>query len=62
MTDKITLLPCPFCGGDAYMTNANMMYSVRCSECGAEGARYGLDFKATKAWNARVEESWRAES
>lgn len=47
------LLPCPFCGGEAQLSEG-ISYYVFCPDCGAEGPwdDDGRD-KAVNGWNAR---------
>lgn len=57
MTDKVTLLPCPFCGGAAKLTDHEDCDVggrwVVCTPCGA--ARWGdQPDEAITAWNART--------
>ena len=52
------LKPCPFCGGEAGYTNAQLpngteVYYIECLECGASSAVYGTVEKAVKEWNIR---------
>ena len=59
------LLPCPFCGGEAYLTesvNGSCMVYIGCAACGiafkAQKQQFGTEAKLTKdiaaAWNKRV--------
>lgn len=57
MTDKVTLLPCPFCGGAAKLTDHEDCDVggrwVVCTPCGA--ARWGdQPDEAIAAWNTRT--------
>lgn len=52
------LKPCPFCGGEAGYTNAQLpngteVYYIECLECGASSAVYGTAEKACREWNTR---------
>jgi Lar family restriction alleviation protein len=56
------LLPCPFCGGEAYILessykpNSNTIYEYKayCGQCNAEsGAWSGAASEAANAWNTR---------
>ena len=60
-----TLLPCPFCGGEAKIKSryigygsvglgAHDWYSVECKECRAKGDEYGTELQAIAAWNRRA--------
>ena len=61
-----TLLPCPFCGGEAKIKSryigygsvglgAHDWYSVECKECRAKGYEYGMEPEAIAAWNRRAQ-------
>ena len=61
-----TLLPCPFCGGEAKIKSryigygsvglgAHDWYSVECKECRAKGYEYGMEPEAIAAWNQRAQ-------
>ena len=61
-----TLLPCPFCGGEAKIKSryigygsvglgAHDWYSVECKECRAKGYEYGMEPEAIAAWNRRAD-------
>ena len=61
MSDKLELKPCPFCGGEAYRTEAYLplltlkieAYAVKCLHC--QACAYGMrQSDATKAWNRRA--------
>ena len=63
MTDKLDLLSCPFCAGEAELErNYESLvesYSARCKECDATTDFYGSREKAHSAWNRRsVEAKW----
>lgn len=60
-----TLLPCPFCGGDARIKSryigygsvglgARDWYTVECNECRAKSDEYGAELEAITAWNRRA--------
>ena len=60
MTDK--LKKCPFCGGEAYVSNEDCYgnvddnYLVHCDECGLQLGftnQYVTEEEAIKAWNKR---------
>ena len=56
----ITLLPCPFCGGDAELIDDGKHSFVFCideEECGVEGYRALDEGYAIEAWNRRVNAS-----
>lgn len=61
-----TLLPCPFCGGEARIKSryigygsvglgARDWYTVECNECRAKSDEYGAELEAIAAWNRRAE-------
>lgn len=50
MSDKIELLPCPFCGDPAYRDMAD--WRVWCSGCGASLISAGQ--RASEEWNRRA--------
>ena len=64
------LLPCPFCGGEAYerehaFRNTHSWSMIICDDCGASVQRAGLDGTydgakqaAIAAWNTRAEMSY----
>ena len=58
MTDTPELLPCPFCGGEAKIYNADLetYYAVSCTNCdmAVTGAFYESEEEAAKPWNLRV--------
>ena len=58
------LKPCPFCGGEAEITEFDPfngyqgsmnMYSVHCKKCGAEIVRNQNKDYAVDAWNRRAD-------
>lgn len=54
MSELPTLLPCPFCGGTAYIEDERSPFCVTCESCACEGPwakRAGL---AIKLWNQRI--------
>ena len=73
MTDNRTteLLPCPFCGGEAFVNDdptgnggkphmsgnvgLGRLWSVECDECGADGVFWQERVIAIAAWNTRAE-------
>lgn len=69
MTDELTLLPCPFCGGngklieshryDASVDSTPPHWKVSCECVGCNGAAINIwrqsEEEALKAWNHRVE-------
>lgn len=69
MTDELTLLPCPFCGGngklieshryDASVDSTPPHWKVSCECVGCNGAAINIwrqsEEEALKAWNARIE-------
>ena len=65
MSQKIELLPCPFCGGKAQLLHEHrgITYSyVICMKCAAQtdifqiSTEHSSDEKAVAAWNRRAEE------
>lgn len=49
------LKPCPFCGGEAYISDdSDAMYMVHCYECKAELGYFKSGDEAVKKWNRRV--------
>ena len=55
MTDETTLLPCPFCGGEAKSTG-DPRDQVFCTHCGASTFMWVTEDEAVKAWNRRYTE------
>jgi len=54
--DKIKLLPCPFCGHDAYVGIESMStyYSIGCTKCECDFKRmFKTKGLAIKFWNKR---------
>ena len=57
------LLPCPFCGGSAYVcTHAdvlfqNFWYSIRCFDCDVDTYCSKTAEESAEKWNKRVRES-----
>lgn len=48
----IKLRNCPFCGGKAEITQKwNLLYAVRCTECGAQSAQLKNRNDAVSRWN-----------
>ena len=63
MTDETTLLPCPFCGGEARAVvtiepeyRSLDVLHVKCLECGAKGSESMDSCAAIEAWNRRCME------
>jgi Lar family restriction alleviation protein len=65
MTDKIELKPCPFCGGEAKLTDLKQAPEswVECKECGARTRFFSNSEEApVSAWNTRpIEDELRKE-
>lgn len=62
MTEK--LKPCPFCGGEPFMVDAEIdgraHYIVKCTACHSTSGVMQMDrSKAAKAWNRRAERTCR---
>ena len=65
MSQKISLLRCPFCDGEASLLwdqiSARIASYIKCSECGARtkqvviSTEYSSDEKAAEMWNRRAE-------
>lgn len=56
MSDPKKLLPCPFCGGEAYLEEILEYHNyVHCTNCECEKGRFQTYKKsqAIKAWNTR---------
>lgn len=54
----VKLKPCPFCGGEAKITQACVMqplFCVHCVDCDTSGGHYFTEEDAIEAWNTRVE-------
>jgi Lar family restriction alleviation protein len=47
------LLPCPFCGKEAYRSKFRNNFMCYCSGCGIQGAHAKTQDKADAAWNTR---------
>ena len=57
-SEKIELLPCPFCGAEGeslidVVSIGEMIHIVRCFECGAQSGRCVTAEKAKATWNHR---------
>ena len=53
--EKITLKPCPFCGGRADFATSDKNW-ISCTECGAETSYYDEPEEAIEAWERRYQE------
>lgn len=50
------LKPCPFCGGEAYVSNGvPRLWYVHCPECIIDGPINNTEAKAIEAWNHRAQ-------
>lgn len=53
-TRDAELLPCPFCGGEAYTWgNTACEWRVECKSCGASSLPHVTPREAAAAWNRR---------
>lgn len=51
---EIELLPCPFCGGEAYTwSNTVCEWRAECKQCGASSLSHTSQYIAAGAWNCR---------
>jgi len=48
--EKPELRPCPFCGGEAFVSYIDGEFAVECVDCEC-GTRYGKQDEAIAAWN-----------
>ena len=48
------LLECPFCSGDALITNSQKEYAVECQDCGCNTGWWLRSDTAVKSWNTRA--------
>lgn len=62
MTNKQELLPCPFCGGKACLSNGELggytVIYIECIKCSTQTSTFYEDEseKAIEAWNKRAED------
>lgn len=58
MSDETTLLPCPFCGGEAELHSTiptyDSFYCCICLDCGV-ATRFSTEAEAIAAWNTRTD-------
>ena len=65
MADKITLKPCPFCGGEAKAQTMTFWFgtfdrhTVVCPECNIMIGWYDSEEEAAEKWNRRYDERLR---
>jgi len=62
--DEMKFLPCPFCGGEAYIdkfengspnsAKFNWEFSIECKKCFSQTGYHKGELEAIKAWNRRV--------
>lgn len=57
---EMTMLPCPFCGGNAALCNVVGEHFVMCQTCKIMGASTYEDDRAIAAWNTRPQLDSRA--
>ena len=54
-----TLLPCPFCGGEAEINRINhcyeWLYEARCPDCGCGTDGCDEEWRAAEMWNRRTQ-------
>ena len=56
MSDETTLLPCPFCGGEAEIRTqafGGVVFFAWCDSCETRGDYYCTEAEAIAAWNTR---------
>lgn len=64
MSNKVEMLPCPFCGGTYgaifVMTQGNKWGQVECGECGASGpdVRTDYDDSDNAEWHENAIQEW----
>lgn len=49
------LLPCPFCGGEAFINCGHEFRWCECRDCGAEARTCNTEAEAIEAWNTRAD-------
>lgn len=60
MTESQYLKPCPFCGGEAYLSQGQIGPAkaiadyVECLECAASADMFYDKYLAIEAWNRRI--------
>src|SRR5688572_7024468 len=55
LASAIELLPCPFCGGEAVISdnNTGLVFYVRCKQCRSAGPAERCATDAAATWNTR---------
>lgn len=54
LTDAGVLVPCPFCGGEAFVSGQGNRKWVECDKCWIEGPTMENSRAARLAWNTRA--------
>ena len=51
---EMKLLPCPFCGGGAFLDECRERWDVSCDKCGASTDSAMDAYEAEELWNTRI--------